>query len=80
MVSASWDNTIKLLDVETGNKLITFPTLGNAHSVAVGVNGMIAAGDKGGLVYISRPHGIDLTSPKFRPYIISSCGNPSSRS
>ena len=62
LVSVSEDMTVRLWDVETGVELMKFPTLGSASSVAVGVNGLIAVGDMNGMVYILRPHGIDLAS------------------
>jgi len=59
VVSASDDGTLRLWDINTGNEINLFPTLGKAFSVAVGANGLIAAGDSSGHIYILRSHGID---------------------
>ena len=62
VVSVSRDKTLMLWDAETGTVSFTFPSLRDILSVAVGVNGLITAGDAGGWIYFLRPHGIDLTS------------------
>jgi len=62
VISASSDGKLKLWDTNIGTELITFPTQANATSIAIGVNGLISAGDGNGRVYILRPHGIDLAS------------------
>ena len=60
MVSASADKSLKLWDINTGTELMIFPTIGAANSIAIGANGLIAAGDGNGWLYFLRPHGIAI--------------------
>jgi len=67
VLSASWDKTLKLWDADTGNVLIVFPALGRFNSIAIGVNGLIAAGESSGWVYILQLHNIPLRSAIVTP-------------
>ncbi|MEK9513087.1 hypothetical protein AAEJ74_15795 [Limnospira fusiformis PMC 851.14] len=59
-VSASWDNTLKLLDLETGEVLATFiGESGAMKSCAIAPDGVtVVAGDGSGRVYFLRLEGL----------------------
>jgi WD40 repeat protein len=51
-VSAFWDNTLKVWDLDTGQLIATFHCDTHASCCACADNHRIVAGDRGGRVYI----------------------------
>jgi WD40 repeat protein len=52
VISGSWDNTVKVWNLETGEEIATFSGDADFHSCTVTPNGLtIIAGDAGGMVH-----------------------------
>lgn len=59
-ISASWDNTLKVWDIESGNVLVVFCADGTLIDCAVSPDGKtIVAGEESGRVHILRLEGAD---------------------
>jgi WD40 repeat protein len=63
-VSASWDHTLRLWDLDSGNEIATFTGESHMHSCAIAPDGQtIIAGDVSGRVHFLRLVEVDETKP-----------------
>jgi WD40 repeat protein len=58
VVSGSRDNTLKILELSSGQNLAIFPTEGGVEACACAATGEIVCGDDSGHVYILRLEGV----------------------